>query len=132
MRGKLISKRVSFVAINLKMLRRINSLTQDELSVKIGIKRSSIGAYEEDRAEPKLDTLITICEYFCVPIDKFLKMEIMEKTKFKKGDKIFHPEYGEGIFSNYKGFNGHCRCLFIVNGNVKSEKIVPESKLTVK
>jgi DNA-binding XRE family transcriptional regulator len=74
--GKIITKEVSFLAINLKMLRKINSLTQWDLSVALEIKRSSIGAYEEDRAEPKLGILIRMSDYFGVSLDQLVRVEI--------------------------------------------------------
>ena len=42
---------------NLKYLRKLRGWTQEEFAVKLGIKRSLLGAYEEERAEPRLDTI---------------------------------------------------------------------------
>lgn len=75
--SKTISKDVSFMAINLKMLRKANSLTQEDLADIIQIKRSSIGAYEEGRADPRIKTLINICDLFEVSVDDFLKKELL-------------------------------------------------------
>ena len=41
---------------NLKYLRKLRGWTQEEFAVKLGIKRSLIGAYEEERADPRLAT----------------------------------------------------------------------------
>jgi transcriptional regulator with XRE-family HTH domain len=57
---------------NLKHLRKINQLTQQQLADKLGVNRSVIGAYEEDRAEPKLGTLLHMCEFFKINIDDLL------------------------------------------------------------
>jgi transcriptional regulator with XRE-family HTH domain len=42
---------------NLKYLRKLRGWTQEEFASKLGIKRSLIGAYEEERAEPRTDVL---------------------------------------------------------------------------
>ncbi|MFZ1259001.1 MAG: helix-turn-helix transcriptional regulator, partial [Chitinophagaceae bacterium] len=38
---------------NLKYLRKLRGWTQEEFANKLRIKRSLLGAYEEERAEPR-------------------------------------------------------------------------------
>ncbi len=45
------------ISDNLKYLRKKKGLTQQQFADVMEIKRSLIGAYEEDRAEPKYDLL---------------------------------------------------------------------------
>ncbi|MFZ1534374.1 MAG: helix-turn-helix transcriptional regulator, partial [Chitinophagaceae bacterium] len=40
---------------NLKYLRKLRWWTQEEFANKLRIKRSLLGAYEEERAEPRID-----------------------------------------------------------------------------
>jgi transcriptional regulator with XRE-family HTH domain len=61
-----------YIAENLKFLRKDKKLTQAQLSEKIGVKRSVLGAYEEGRAEPKYNTLLVIADHFKVSIDDLL------------------------------------------------------------
>jgi transcriptional regulator with XRE-family HTH domain len=42
------------ISANIKFLRKNKGLTQEQFATEIGIKRSMVGAYEEDRASPKL------------------------------------------------------------------------------
>jgi len=59
---------------NLKYLRKLRGWTQEEFANKLGIKRSLLGAYEEERAEPRLEVLEIISEMFKVTLDElFLK-----------------------------------------------------------
>ena len=58
---------------NLKYLRKLKGLTQQELANHLGIRRSSIGAYEECRATPKYETLEKISDFFQVSIDLLVK-----------------------------------------------------------
>ena len=42
----------------LKSMRKLNGWTQEQLAKRVGLKRSLIGAYEEGRAEPKIESLL--------------------------------------------------------------------------
>lgn len=64
---------------NIKFLRKKKSLTQQQFADAIGIKRSLVGAYEEERADPKYDLLKKIAEFFEVSIDDFINETINEK-----------------------------------------------------
>lgn len=48
-------------------LRRRFGYTQEQFAAKLGIKRSLLGAYEEGRAEPSMDTLIKIRVMYRLP-----------------------------------------------------------------
>lgn len=74
---------MSNISSNLKYLRKKKGLTQQQFADEIGIKRSLVGAYEEDRAEPKYDLLKRIAEYHDFTIDEFINEEINDKWKPK-------------------------------------------------
>jgi transcriptional regulator with XRE-family HTH domain len=57
---------------NIRFLRRKLKLTQERFAEKVGIKRSLVGAYEEDRAIPPIENLRKISEVFEVSVDKLL------------------------------------------------------------
>lgn len=61
---------------NLKYLRKLRGWTQEEFAVKLGIKRSLIGAYEEERADPRLEVLQSLSEIFNVTLDELLLEDI--------------------------------------------------------
>jgi transcriptional regulator with XRE-family HTH domain len=61
---------------NLKYLRKLRGWTQDEFAIKLGIKRSLIGAYEEERADPRLDVLEIISNMFKVSLDELLLKDL--------------------------------------------------------
>ncbi|MFT3843502.1 MAG: LexA family transcriptional regulator [Lacibacter sp.] len=63
---------------NLKYLRKLRGFTQEEFAQKIGIKRSLIGAYEEERAEPNYEVLETVSDLFKVSIDDLLRKDLSE------------------------------------------------------
>lgn len=65
---------------NLKYLRKLRGLTQDEFASKLNIKRSLLGAYEEGRAEPRLEVLETVCDIFKLTLDEILRKDLSEHT----------------------------------------------------
>ncbi|MBC7891756.1 MAG: helix-turn-helix transcriptional regulator [Sphingobacteriaceae bacterium] len=67
---------MSIVSNNIKYLRRLNSLTQEQFARRLGIKRPSVGAYEEARAHPPYDTLISMAKLFSVTVDQLIKTDL--------------------------------------------------------
>jgi len=63
---------------NLKYLRKLRGWTQEEFSVKLGIKRSLLGAYEEERADPRIDVLEVVCDIFKLTLDEILRKDLSE------------------------------------------------------
>src|SRR5580700_2101821 len=63
---------------NLKYLRKLRGWTQEEFSSKLGIKRSLLGAYEEERDEPRLDVLETVADMFKLTLDELLRKELSD------------------------------------------------------
>jgi transcriptional regulator with XRE-family HTH domain len=63
-------------ATNLKLLRAAKSISQEEMSQKINVTRSSLSAYEVGTAEPSFETLIRISDFFHVTTDKLLKKDL--------------------------------------------------------
>ena len=67
---------MTLVSNNIKYLRKLNGLTQEQFSQRIGIKRSLLGAYEEGRANPNWNTLITMAKLFNTSVDQLLKQDL--------------------------------------------------------
>lgn len=61
---------------NIKKIRAIKKLSQARFAELFDLTRSSVSAYEEERAEPKLDVIIKIAEYFNLTVDKLVNSEI--------------------------------------------------------
>jgi transcriptional regulator with XRE-family HTH domain len=67
---------MSQAARNLKYLRKLRGWTQEEFANKLKIKRSLLGAYEEERAEPKLEVLEIISGIFKITLDELLLKDV--------------------------------------------------------
>lgn len=67
---------MSKIGYNIKKIRGIKNLNQSDFANLFDLKRASIGAYEEGRAEPKLSTIIEIANYFSISIDDLVTKEM--------------------------------------------------------
>jgi len=67
---------MSYAGKNLRYLRKLRGWTQEEFANKLKIKRSLIGAYEEERAEPRLDVLENLCNIFKLSLDELLLKDL--------------------------------------------------------
>ena len=61
---------------NLKYLRKLRGWTQEEFSNKLNIKRSLLGAYEEERADPRIEVLEQVGEMFKLTLDELLLKDL--------------------------------------------------------
>lgn len=67
---------MSFFGKNIKKIRTVKKLSQSAFAELFKLKRGSIGAYEEGRAEAKIDTIIKIAGYFKLSLNQLLISEI--------------------------------------------------------
>ncbi len=67
---------MSYAGKNLRYLRKLRGYTQEEFANKLGVKRSLIGAYEEERAEPKLEVLEVMSSIFKLSLDELLLQDM--------------------------------------------------------
>lgn len=67
---------MSYAGKNLRFLRKSRGWTQEEMADKLKIKRSLVGAYEEERAEPKLEALEIMSELFKLSLDQLLLQDL--------------------------------------------------------
>ena len=69
---------MAIAGLNLKYLRKLRGWTQEEFAAKLGIKRSLVGAYEEERAEPRTDVLEVVSSIFKVTLDELLLQDLSQ------------------------------------------------------
>ncbi|MFA0963583.1 XRE family transcriptional regulator [Roseivirga sp. BDSF3-8] len=84
---------------NIKWLRKKERLTQEQLAEKIGIKRSLLGAYEEGRADPRLNNLLNIARQFDVSVDTLLTKDV---SRMSEDQLKAHSSTGTGITDNFR------------------------------
>jgi transcriptional regulator with XRE-family HTH domain len=82
-----------FVGSNLKYLRKKLGLTQDQLSVQVGINRPAIGSYEEGRAAPKIQVLQVLAKFYRISIDQLINVDLSVEKVNSSGLE----EHGESL-----------------------------------
>ncbi|REA64169.1 transcriptional regulator [Dyadobacter luteus] len=72
---------MSIVSNNIKYLRKLSGLTQEQFANKIDIKRSLLGAYEEARANPNLTNLENMASAFGISVDNLIKSDLRQSAE---------------------------------------------------
>ena len=67
---------MSFFGTNIKKIRVAKKFSQIEFAKIFNLTRSAVGAYEEGRAEAKVDKIIEIADYFGIDLNKFLTKKL--------------------------------------------------------
>ena len=67
---------MSHIGQNIKRIRSVKGLSQAKFAELFNLARPSVGAYEEGRAEPKIQTVVDIAHYFGLSIDVLLTKEL--------------------------------------------------------
>ena len=61
---------------NIKKIRNIKGLSQQAFADLFQLTRGNISSYEEFRAEPKIETLSRIANYFSIPLTNLIEKEL--------------------------------------------------------
>lgn len=89
---------MSFIGNNIRKIRGVKNLNQSDFADLFNLKRASIGAYEEGRAEPKIATVIQIAKYFGIGTDDLLTKELSVNDLYRFD--IFKKELSGNVKHN--------------------------------
>lgn len=84
---------------NIKSLRKRIGKSQEDVSSKLGLTRSSYSGYENGVAEPSIETLISICDFYNIEMDTLVRKDF---SKFSDTDWI---KIEKGIDNDITGKN---------------------------
>ncbi|MDE3248171.1 MAG: LexA family transcriptional regulator [Bacteroidota bacterium] len=102
---------MTFAGKNLRYLRRLRGWTQEEFASKLKIKRSLLGAYEEERAEPRIEVLEAIGSIFKLSLDELLLKDLGDtKNNFiakRRASKLANTASAEIQFVPVKAAAGY-------------------------
>lgn len=84
---------------NIKLLRNRRNKTQDDLAGLLNMKRSTLSGYENNVAEPGLETLLTFSSYFNIAIDTLLKVDLSALSN----SQLYQLEHGQDVFVSGNG-----------------------------
>lgn len=68
---------------NIKLLRKRRGRTQDDMATTLEMKRSTLSGYENEVAQPGIESLLAISAYFNVAVDTLLKVDL---SKLKESE----------------------------------------------
>lgn len=93
---------MSLIGKNIKKIRVVKKLSQTAFSELFDLTRASIGAYEEGRAEPRVDTIIGMAKYFGISIDSLLTKELtvneIHHFSLEKHNSIANQKKKQDVF----------------------------------
>jgi transcriptional regulator with XRE-family HTH domain len=72
------------ITANLKYLRKQTGKSQEEVSQDLMMKRTTLSGYENGSAEPSLDNLLKLAEYYKVSVDQMIRKPL-EQLGFQPG-----------------------------------------------
>lgn len=78
---------------NIKELRKINKMTQNDLAEKLNYSNKAVSRWESGEVIPDVQTLNNICEVFEIPIENIFKEQlptekVKKEYKFRMGNKM--------------------------------------------
>ena len=73
---------------NLKKIRSVHGLIQQEFADIFDLKRGTLGAYEENRSNPKLETIIRIANHFSIGLEELLIKELTVNKLLKFDERL--------------------------------------------
>lgn len=116
---------MSYFGKNIRKIRKVKSLSQSGFAELFGLTRASVGAYEEGRAEPKIDTIIEIAGYFNISIDDILSKELTINDLYQFDifkEKGIHP-----AISRKKSTSNSIKKVVLLNDNLFDPENIPST-----
>jgi transcriptional regulator with XRE-family HTH domain len=70
-----------YIGGNLKFLRKLTAKSQEDMANVFGLTRSTYSGYENSVAEPSIEKLLEICNYYKLTSDLFLKTDFSSMSE---------------------------------------------------
>ena len=82
---------------NLKIIRKENNLSQEQLAEKLGVSRQAVSKWESGQSYPEMDKVLLICKLFNYNIDELMNENVKEVNETKES-KINLNKYVDDFF----------------------------------
>ncbi len=105
---------------NIKLLRKRKGRTQDEVAVMLHMKRSTLSGYENGVAQPSIENLIRISDYFNISIDTLVRMDLSKLSE----NNLNEIEKGYDVY--VKGSRLRVLATTVDSNNDENIELVPE------
>lgn len=116
---------------NLKKIRSVRNMSQQEFADLFDLKRATLGAYEEGRSNPKIDTVVKIANYFSIGLDELLTKELTVNRLLRFNEAITtESSYRNDDFDSITCVTEEVKQHFLANiaNNISNEEL-PTVKL---
>ncbi|MEJ6583028.1 MAG: helix-turn-helix transcriptional regulator [Crocinitomicaceae bacterium] len=107
------------VGKNLKLLRNRLKKSQEEVAKELGLTRSSYSGYENNVAQPNIESLLLFGDYFKVSIDDLLRKDF---SAFKDND---WEKFENGMIADVKGAKLRVLTTVVDQNNEELIELVP-------
>lgn len=67
---------MKMIAKNIRYLRNLKNLTQEQMADELNVHRSRVGSYEEGRSSPTIEMLIKYSDFFKIPVDILIRNDL--------------------------------------------------------
>jgi transcriptional regulator with XRE-family HTH domain len=104
---------------NMKLLRRRKNRTQDEVAEQLQIKRSTLSGYENRVAQPNIEALLQLSDYYHIAVDTLLKVDLAKLSE----TQLRQLEQGEDVF--LRGGNLRILASTVDQDNKENIELVP-------
>lgn len=104
---------------NIKLLRKRLGKSQEEVATVFGLTRSSYSGYENGVADPGIDTLIQVSDYFKIPLDTLMRKDFNDftATEWESIDK--------GLYADIQGKNIRILTQMVNNDDEDLIEMIP-------
>lgn len=69
---------MSIISSNIKFLRNKKGISQTALADAVELKRGNIASYEKELAQPSIENLMKLAEYFKIDLNEFIKIDLSD------------------------------------------------------
>jgi transcriptional regulator with XRE-family HTH domain len=90
---------MAYLGKNLKFLRKNRGWNQEELAKELGVKRSSIAAYESKNVEPRLRVISRAADLLGVSFEEMVEKSLLEAQSFKEESSALAAFSMDSFFS---------------------------------
>lgn len=106
---------------NIKHLRKLNNLSQEELAAKLGIKRSNIAAYESKNVEPRLRIVLELARLFDLSVKSLIEKKLEDGVEFPKFN---NKQFQNTSSSQQLDIEGNTDVSMFIDKSIKIRKVL--------
>ena len=83
---------------NIKIIRKENNLSQEQLAEQLGVSRQAVSKWESGQSYPEMDKVLLICKLYNYNIDELMNENVKEVQETKQS-KLYINKYIDDFFS---------------------------------